>query len=174
MLEQPSLSQKLLAQISADEHLIIRFFAVFSRFEYSLKRAGYVLDVNSGVSANWDKFASELNSSFDVNQYPQLKNAVEYIVHNPPKKQIRSSDGKLSWLDMPWDEKEPLLIWLLTAIRRIRNNLFHGGKFPKQPVQDPTRDQKLLEFGLCILETCLSLEVETAKKVHRYFVDKLD
>lgn len=174
-MNQSKLTQELLSKIRVSEHTIIEFFAVFSRFEYSLKCAGYFDKNKHYVAADWDDFANELNSPFEkkLKQNYQLKSAVDYLTTNPPKKQI-NSDGGLSWSKTsPWDGKEPILKWLLTAVRRIRNNLFHGGKFRGGPVEDPTRDQRLLECSLCILEECLLLDAAPALKVKGYFESKL-
>ncbi|OKH53896.1 hypothetical protein NIES2101_09090 [Calothrix sp. HK-06] len=95
--------------------------------------------------------------------------AVDYLIKNPSKKQILSGDA-LSWSQTPsWTQEEPLLKCLLTMIRRVRNNLFHGGKFPGAPVKDPTRDQLLLEYSICILVECLCLDAAPAHKVRKYF-----
>ncbi|WP_341532283.1 hypothetical protein WKK05_41250 (plasmid) [Nostoc sp. UHCC 0302] len=171
-MKTPDFAQGLLAQINTDERIIIDFFAVFSRFEYSLKRAGYLQENKFGVSADWDKFATDLSSCFEKYQSQQLKQAVEYFIKYPPQKQV-SLDGCLSWKDMPWDQREPIIKWLLIAVRRVRNNLFHGGKFPMQPIKDPSRDQQLIEYSICILEECLSLETSAAKKVRKYFKEYL-
>jgi len=55
------------AQLVPEEHraLLFSFFLVFSRFEYALKRAGFVNAPGGRVSANWDAFASKHNASFD-------------------------------------------------------------------------------------------------------------
>lgn len=166
--------QQMLTQISTNEGTIIEFFAVFSRFEYSLKRAGYI-DINTTkyVAADWNKFATDLNPYFKSTRTPQLKLAVSYLITYPPKRQI-SLNGELSWKNMSsWNEQESILKWLLLAVRRVRNNLFHGGKFPMQPVSDPTRDQRLLESSLHILEECLCLDAESARKVQSYFTESL-
>jgi hypothetical protein len=42
----------------------ISFFAVFSRFEYALKRAGYFQRNKVEAQADWDKLARELGQNF--------------------------------------------------------------------------------------------------------------
>lgn len=174
-MTQLEFSQKLLSEIGASRDTIIEFFAVFSRFEYSLKCAGYIEKDKSYVAADWDRFAEELNSSFKMklNRDTELKSAVDYLIKNPPKKQI-NDNGTLSWSKADsWNEKKPILEWLLLMIRRIRNNLFHGGKFSVGPVQDLARDQQLLECSLRILEKCLRLNAAPALNVKGYFESKL-
>ena len=50
------------------------------------------------------------------------------------------------------------LTWLLLMVRTVRNNLFHGGKFPLIPVSEPSRDSTLLHHSITILAACLPLE----------------
>lgn len=140
---------------SEDRILAWHFFVFFSRFEYALKRCDGYLTVNA--QPNWDKFASDHANQFDKLGSIALKTAVGYIRENPPRKQLQQA-GKLSWSEpQVYDTREPLLIWLLRMVRCIRNNLFHGGKFPLIPMSDPSRDRELLLNSMYILENCLVL-----------------
>ncbi len=47
--------------------------------------------------------------------------------------------------------------FVLRLVRTIRNNLFHGGKYPLRPVDDDARNPRLLEAGITVLEQCLDL-----------------
>jgi len=58
-----------------------------------------------------------------------------------------------------------MLTLLLGCIRIVRNNLFHGGKFPLAPVQEPARNPLLLHHALVIIYACLPLDAE----VNAYF-----
>ena len=40
-----------------------------------------------------------------------------------------------------------LLCWLVTVVCRLRNDLFHGGKFPIGLIDDPARNPLLLSFA---------------------------
>jgi hypothetical protein len=63
-------------------------------------------------------------------------------------------DGELSWKDAEAVKD----IWsLFLAVRRVRNNLFHGGKLPQPigPIPDVSRDQKLLAQTLGVLQFAL-------------------
>ena len=46
---------------------------------------------------------------------------------------------------------------LLNYVRRVRNNLFHGGKFTSLSVSDLGRNASLIEDSLVILKECLRL-----------------
>jgi hypothetical protein len=54
-------------------------------------------------------------------------------------------------------------------LRRVRNNLVHGRKFPETvgPVTDPARDAVLLERSLVILNSLLNLDAH----VRNYFIE---
>ena len=127
---------------SEDRILAWYFFVFFSRFEYALKRCDRYLA--GGAGPNWDKFASDYASQFENLESKALKAAVVYFQDNPPHKQLQRA-GELSWSDpQEYDHREPLLIWLLRMVRCVRNNLFHGGKFPLVSISDPSRDRELL------------------------------
>jgi hypothetical protein len=144
---------------SADRQLAWHFFIFFSRFEYALKRDQRYLKPGIGdAEPNWDRFASDHNKDFFPESLSELKEAVEYFITAPPRKQLRAA-SIMSWSEpQKYDEKEPLLIWLLRMIRCIRNNLFHGGKFPLIPISDPSRDRELLLKAMVILKASLTLD----------------
>ncbi len=57
------------------------------------------------------------------------------------------------WPDESQDE------YLLRLVRTVRNNLFHGGKYPYPEcvVEDAARNRGLLEDSLAILDQCLAM-----------------
>lgn len=158
------------SQISADdsERLVWHFFIFFSRLEYALKRHPlYLLSGSGDAKPNWDAFASKNNSLFDHDSSPELSSAVAYFVKNPPKRQLRN-DGKMTWSEpRHHPPNDPLLCWLLLVVRDVRNNLFHGGKFPTGPALDPSRDRELMFHASVILNACYTLD----KEVTKYFDD---
>ncbi|HEV2695986.1 MAG TPA: hypothetical protein VG347_24070 [Verrucomicrobiae bacterium] len=144
--------------------LLFRFFLVFARFEYALKRAGFANSSGSKVSANWDAFASKYNAAFDPTNSPELKQAYAYFKEHPPRKQIMKA-GVLDWSEPNVLGQGPVLIWLLGSVRIVRNNLFHGGKFPVAPIEEPARNPLLLYHALAIIDACLPLDMT----VNEYF-----
>ncbi len=134
------------------------FFIFFSRFEYALKRVDDFLMPNDGdAKPNWDGFASHVNAQFPVND-EQVAAAVAFYSAAPPRRQVRLN-GVLDW-SAPEARvgNEPVLIWLLRAIRVVRNNLFHGGKFPHFVFNDPSRNGALLRHAIVILAAALILD----------------
>jgi hypothetical protein len=78
---------------SDDRKLAWNFFVFFSRMEYALKRSGNYL--NKGVKEaqpNWDRFASDYHHKFNSNAPEELRAAVTYFLHQPPRKQLRMGD----------------------------------------------------------------------------------
>jgi hypothetical protein len=71
-------------------------------------------------------------------------------------KQI-ARDGRLEWSDAPPDGTPTVV--LFQYIRRVRNNLFHGGKFNGRWF-DPERSERLIGSSLVVLDACLDASPE--------------
>lgn len=161
-------ANELYQLLEIDKELATWFSIFFSRFEYALKRTTkYAVGDENGIHANWIEFAKEHDSDFNPERTAKLKSAVVYLQAKPPKKQIIKKDGTLGWKDVQ-RQNTPILEQIICSIRRVRNNLFHGGKFPDGPIEEPGRDTKLLESCIIILEECLRLDVV----VRRHFCSK--
>src|SRR6266496_5519848 len=127
---------------SDDRARAITFFLFFARFEYALKRAGFVRDPEQ-PKADWDEYARRQSDLLDKNTEVQFRDAVAYLKKSPPKKQVISQHGELGWSDDRFSG--PLdLSRVFILVRRVRNNLFHGEKFPIDPEGEFSRDRKLL------------------------------
>jgi hypothetical protein len=147
---------------STDRQLAWQFFVFFARFEYALKRCTKYL--KRSVEPNWDRFSSDHDVEFRRHASAALTSAIEYFKKFPPQKQ-QQVDGQLTWsAPKGYDERDPLLVWLLIAVRGVRNNLFHGGKFPGFPVSDPSRDRDLIGNAIVILDACLKLDTQVRGK----------
>ncbi len=144
---------------SQDRRLAIKFFIFFSRLEFALKRTQYGLgDEEREAKANWDLFGSRHNDTFLARREGSLLAAWKYFDEHPPRKQILPC-GRLDWSEEDRrDITQPELKWLLTMIRRVRNNLFHGGKFPLRAIEEPSRDCTLLGHSLVVLQDCLEYD----------------
>jgi hypothetical protein len=134
--------------------LVLRFFIIFSRFEYALKRAEFV---TASAQPGWDQFAKAHRKDFAPDKTTSLKAACEYFESSPPRKQICDSK-KLSWSPQIKRTNEPRLAWLLCMVRRVRNNLFHGGKYPIAYDGEPSRNRLLLRHAITVLDACLALD----------------
>lgn len=157
-LGMPDVILKIAAD--TDRKLAWAFFILFARCEFALKKSKtYLNGDEKEASANWDVFGNTNNDKFIRLEDPGLAQAIDYIKHNPPRKPNKNSKGELDWTDpIQFDSKARLLTWLLLAIRQVRNNLFHGGKFPRLQVIDPSRDRDLIRSAIVILTRVLPLD----------------
>ena len=156
MIESPLQIIERIAKDS-DRSLAVVFFLFFARFEYVLKRAGWVT-VGPEAKADWDKYGRQHADLLTRNTEVRFQNAVAYLKQRPPEKQIVGSSG-LAWASDQYSAAFDLAR-VLTLVCRIRNNLFHGGKFSSGPVPDASRDKDLLEAALIVMQGCLDFEAQ--------------
>lgn len=136
-------------RVDFDRELVFKFFTVFSLFEYALKNTQYKHLRNGMVEANWELFVNNI-PSFHIIPRSELEEAVNYLINHPPKKQILDANNHLTFENnVIRPNGLPDLVWLSRLIRRIRNNLFHGGKFR----YDRPRDPELIQYSLVLLES---------------------
>lgn len=143
------------------DRLAIDLFVKFARVEYSLKAAGFHMG-DGDAKPDWDALAAEISGKLE--SYPTLTDAVTYISKHPPKKQVIVKNV------LSWDEQQTApsnTQELLMYVRRVRNNLFHGGKFNGKWL-NPERNKDLLSHTLCILVGCL----EASPRLKRAFDDR--
>jgi hypothetical protein len=108
---------------AADRRLAWEFFVLFSRFEYALKRSGFLKLDKQVAEANWDGFAMEVQDSFAQLQEPRFLSAVKYYQEHPPRKQLQQ-DGSLQWSEpLRLGHGEKPLVYLCRAVSLVRNNL---------------------------------------------------
>jgi len=113
-----------------DSPLASAYFQVFTRIEYSLKQAGYSRIARNGtIEADWDKFSKSTSKDFKEDNFPRYLEAKEYLLNDPPRRQIRTDDGIIDFerIAAPLAGNSDLEK-LINATKRVRNNLYHGGK----------------------------------------------
>ena len=138
--------------------LVNEMFYTFARFEYALKATGFIKNTDD-AKPDWTKFANSISPLFDNHDDPDVKSAVEFIFADPPNKQV-VRDGRLEWRNADSGTVN-CCDSLLIFVRRIRNNLFHGGKFTGQHLENGDwsklneRDEELVRHSICILKACL-------------------
>jgi len=141
---------------------IHRFFITFSRFEFALKASiVYARTVGNYVDPNWDVFTNTIQNNFDPAKNQELQDAVDYILQHPPKKQSLDN-GSIIWVDRIFVDNITDVKKIDLHIRDIRNNLFHGSKFNGNFQADTSRDKKLLDSAMIILDEWLNLEPNVA------------
>ncbi|MFO1505309.1 MAG: hypothetical protein U1F39_16085 [Steroidobacteraceae bacterium] len=89
----------------------------------------------------------------------ELEQAIQYLITYPPRIQVTPTE---------WREQalfgESLAERAIDAACRVRNNLFHGGKF-FEPASEG-RDQLLVAHSLAVLHFCLECDEELRNAYH--------
>lgn len=131
------------------DQLAFRFFKLFAQYEYALKVMGYGRAVKRNVAeADWDRFAKEIGVFLIKDESRPVVAARRYLFEMPPKRQVWI-DGRVAWEVVPNKERSAQILFAL--IRRVRNNLYHGGKFNGRWI-DPDRSEDLISKSLPLLE----------------------
>ena len=127
----------------------LRLFVAYSRFEFALKEAGYILPDRRRIAhADWRSFANE-ECLKDVLQVAAADVDVREMIAEPPKVQA-SDDGKCWHWEETMEKPIQSLGAFFVATKRVRDNLFHGGKHGEDP-----RDDVLCRAAWAVLELCL-------------------
>ena len=161
-------SKELFKNLKINKDLVVEFFIYFSRLEYALKKAGYIGGDSRKILVDWDKFANDIEKTFDAKKNKELEEAVNYLLSYAPRKQILEG-GQLSWKDNQKNNGESEIKYLLRLLRTVRNNLFHGSKFPELFTHERERDEKLLRSSLVILNAFLELKQDLKRNFFEGF-----
>lgn len=144
------------------DQLAEKLFRVFARTEYALKASGF----NNGdglAEANWRKFALAVEELIKNPISQELNEAIKFFFKAPPKKQVIIC-GVIQW-EVSVPQTNSKADELLVYVRRVRNNLFHGGKFNGHWF-DPERSEPLLRHSLTILHSCVEF-VPSVREAYR-------
>lgn len=148
--------EDLYKHLNMPSELAIKLMASFTRAEYALKSTGYADGNESRVDPAWDRYANEIHEKFIEINDKEIDEASDYLLNNPPRKQILSS-GRVAFIERQIDHNQKSTQQLLLIVRSVRNNLFHGGKFLPEGELEAGRNQKLVETALLVLSACISL-----------------
>jgi hypothetical protein len=140
-------------QSEALDLLSFEFFREFARCEYCLKVAGLREPNRRDPTADWGALSEQISTTLDQPSSAELQLAVRYYLASPPKKQVLIEDH-LDWSNNLPDHKSQSEL-LLRLVCRVRNNLFHGGKFNGHWFE-PQRSELLLQHGLVILKAVVN------------------
>lgn len=150
------ITEPLIENTKVSKDLLFEFFINFAKFEFALKTSGFAKGNERGASPHWDKYAQSIKEIFDKTKNDNLLEAIDFFLINPPWKQVLINGA------MDWDASLPENVLseiekVLILIRRVRNNLFHGGKFNFDIPGDKERTINLLSYSIAILKECLQL-----------------
>lgn len=115
--------------VDTERDLVFEFFAAFARFEFALKRHQAYLENKGYAAANWNAFAVAISNRFSEVHDADFREAVRHLETEPPKQQIVKANA-LDWRDLKRDGKTTEQ-FVIECLKTVRNNLFHGGKFPE-------------------------------------------
>jgi hypothetical protein len=87
-----------------------------------------------------------------------LRNAVDFILNEPPRKQT-IDNGRLTWQESLVDNNTSMTIKLCVYIRRVRNNMLHGGKFNGN-YNPKSINYRLITYSTFLLNNWLDLDLE--------------
>jgi len=146
-----------------DRRLAIDLFIAFSRLEYALKRIGYGRVNKQGVfEVNWEAYNYGALPKFPSGG--PIEQALKLFSLSPPLKQT----GVKKWgQDNSTEPLGPKRLFVL--VRRVRNNLFHGGKSPDDPTE-LSRNSDLMSASLHVIDWLLESDVQ----LRSAFIEGLD
>ncbi|WP_115734155.1 hypothetical protein [Aminobacter aminovorans] len=131
---------------------------VVTRFEYALKEISYgKMGAGGAVEAKWDEFANkELTSDFL--KHVRENNIAPTILSKPPTRQI------LNGSSLDWEATAPPtdIQSLFGSVRRVRNNLVHGGKSGDK---DSDRNNHLVAEAIAVLMEALRAHADLREVV---------
>lgn len=124
------------------------FLFWFSRFEFALKKHGYLKSTDTGKKAepNWDAFVKRNRGKY------VLSAAAADLVNARPRQQVVAGSAQLAWQELPFAATEYDLQKVTLLLRLVRNNLFHGGRPADPNWDDPQKTIALLETGRTALQ----------------------
>jgi hypothetical protein len=128
------------------DKLICSFVKLFAMYEYKIKDLTYWIanNENTTFKIDWDKF---VNEKIFLNDQEKEDIKTLYITKHPPMKQV-VKDNELQWKSVSPRDKSKIA--LFGHIRRVRNNLYHGGKFDDS-WEHRERNRKLIFDAVNIL-----------------------
>ena len=147
--------------------LVLRFFVAFSRFEYAMKAAGWArAGRGDAAEADWNRVVRQLKQA-DQAERDRVLGRAGLLLSAPPRKQV-FRNKTLSWRE-PGRSGDDLQR-LIDGLKRVRNNLFHGGKYSPHGTYLSNRATQLIEAAHAVLEALLDVGAlrEVADRFHGY------
>ena len=142
-------------ELQINAGLVCEFFGVFARFEYAMKATSYCTGDRFGNALpDWRELKGKLGQPVSEVETDRVVTAIAYLLEEPPQVQLYV-DGRPEFVERVLDG-ENSGAQAIEAAKRVRNNLFHGGKHT--PHSTPERDTKLIQASLAVLGACLAID----------------
>lgn len=156
----------------APDQLALEFARAFARFEFALKRVRCYCNGAEGKRAapDWNGFGADAAALLEafLERAGQLQRAVELLVSDPPYIEV-VQDGVAAFMPEPTLGGGRVGQKLLMAVRRVRNNLFHGGKY--QVERYAGHDRALVEQCLIVLRAAREIARDVECELHSHLFD---
>ena len=141
--------------LQINPRLVCEFFAAFARFEFAMKETRFCRgDQHGNAIPNWNLLKSELGSLITPFADGEKRDLVDYLLTEPPEIQ-KVRNGRPQFEPVPLSGANPGA-QAIEAAKRVRNNLFHGGKHT--PHSSAERDTKLINGAFVVLDACLAAD----------------
>jgi hypothetical protein len=146
-------TDKLIAQLGITKDLLLDFLVCFARFEYALKASRFLHQPRGVVEADWHCFMTHVEQLAEDELVAVIAAGATLLQH-PPKKLVMT-DTQPIWREVSRAGRSQIR-FLLESVKRVRNNLFHGGKWVAPP-EDPSRHQVLVQESVAVLGELLKV-----------------
>ena len=154
-----------------DRELVLEFFWKFSAFECALKREGFLrpvrnkrTDQNKAAQPDWDRFGKSIRGRFQEVRAEGFQSELHALKNLSPQRQV-VKDGRLGWDPIQRRNDESDEEFSLQLVKTVRNNLFHGGKYPDGSIEEVARDKAILRAALGVLKGCYELHPGVARRI---------
>ncbi|MEQ9106824.1 MAG: hypothetical protein RLO04_05110 [Limnobacter sp.] len=145
------------------DQISYRFFKLFAQYEYALKAMGYGRAGRlKAAEVDWDRFANEIGIALIRSQDHAVVEARTYLLDHPPKRQVWINNS-VDWAVVPSVDRSAQS--LFGHLRRVRNNLYHGGKFNGRWI-DPDRSEELITRSLALLQHLVRDNQDLREAIH--------
>ena len=144
-----------------NQDALMDFFLTFARCEFALKTGGFAKGgskrcVGVEAKADWEAFANSLPTSFLSNIGPEAEAACERLIDTPPWELVLI-EGDVMWQQQARPAVGNLATDALTAVRRLRNNLFHGNEAGGTQGYVTSHIEQRLRDAVLVLRVSISL-----------------
>lgn len=146
--------------MNVSDDLSLRFLRRFARFEFALKRHPEFCMGQEGSSAhaNWDQFAISIAVALQADPTIDHDTRALLLDRPPMNEVIRQGVAVYEPRDLGGGNDGARLV---SAARRIRNNLFHGGK--DAPERYAGHDEGCVTAALCVLDAARKINAEVCR-----------
>ena len=153
-----------------DRDLVFEFFWKFSVFECALKREGFLrkrkpAEAEEPAEANWTLFGEDITERFEEVETIGFAAAAAKLRELSPRKQI-NRNRVLGWKKPVQGQNESNAVYTLRPLTTVRNNLFHGGKYPDGDILEVSRDKEVLRAALAVLDGCYELHAGVRNRIN--------